>query len=457
MKALADTIDAWVDAGLAFVTETAAIAIVSGLSAPHAEQLRQQCRDLGWVLTIFDGANEPYEGEEALLAPFAPYRLQLHKPTMAPDTLPLLTLHGFQRALQDGLGASIWLLPSFVGRLDTGLRVIQGWDDPRPPCAAPASMSPRKLVREFSHRRHVPEDVRLWLTPELDEAVCAQPAARLWMSAATAALVVCLPNEIDVDDGSLRFRGPPSVRLAAYQDAAGALDRATFNVLLRAVAWVFANEREAELRHTLLAAELARSGTGQAQSTTEFLASQLAHALESAKIAYQMALSDTARDTLKVLADLKKTVTEETAKLAELSRQLTTSVAGAIATGIGLIAARVIAQAPAVLMISVLLVVMAYIAMIVISGIQFIRLQRRIRSNWQQRLYRFLPSHEYAELVAWPIRQAERTFQATACLGGAAVLMLCATCLWVLFLDRKPPPPLKTPRRAQAQGLPRWC
>jgi hypothetical protein len=109
-----------------------------------------------------------------------------------------------------------------------------------------------------------------------------------------------------------------------------------------------------------MATGMAQSGAAD-ENTFDFLSAHLDHALESAKIAYQMALSSNSRDTLAALTDLRKAVTDETAQLTGLSRQLSTAVAGALATGIGLVAARITSHAPATLATALMVVVAVYV------------------------------------------------------------------------------------------------
>ena len=188
------------------------------------------------------------------------------------------------------------------------------------------------------------------------------------------------------------------------------------------------------MRHILLANELARSGSAPAAgSVAQFLNAHLADAWESAQIAYQMALADTSRDTLKVLGDLRKAISDETAKLSDQARQLATSVAGALATGLGLVAARIAVKASPGVVAAIMVVVAIYVAAVIISGWQFIVLQRNLRQAWQPRLYRFLPDGEYKRMVTDPAQRAERAFSYTAWLGGFAVLLLTMVCVWPLL------------------------
>lgn len=436
--ALAEAIDRLVETKQAYIKESETIATVSALSAAHASEILALCEPLGWPVTVFDSADELWAGADAPDSDFAPFRLTIQKPDVPADTLQLLSNHALAQWLESGHAATRWHVARFTDSLVVGMRVIQSWDGTQEPGILATTKSPRALVREFGNVRRVPEDVRIWLASALEVDQFSQPATQIWVRAASAALTCCLPDEIDPDEGTLKFRGPPRLTLPGFDATTDTLDNSTFNTLLGVTRWIFENEREAEMRHVLLGAELARAGMASG-STPAFLCQHLAHAWESAQIAYQMALAETGRDTLKVLSDLRKAVTEETAKLSDMSRQLTGSVAAALATGIGLIAARIVAKAPAELVVIVMLVVALYITMVISSGVQFMHLQRQLRTDWQHRLYRFLPQAEYMRMVATPTAKAEYSFVWTAWLGGIAVAVLTLSCIWVVLAPTPSP------------------
>ena len=185
-----------------------------------------------------------------------------------------------------------------------------------------------------------------------------------------------------------------------------------------------------------MANDIARSAGGNGDDL-QVLLDNISDSLEGAKVAYQVSLSDLGRDTLKMLADLRKAVTEETAKVTDATRQLVTSVSGAMAIGLGLIAARVSAAASYELIVAVMVVVAAYVGVVIYSGYGFIQLQRQLRSDWQPRLYRFLPPIEYDSMVSRPAAQAERTFFKVACGGGIGVLVLMVIVVFGWWGDAK--------------------
>lgn len=432
MILLAEAVDRLVDSGEAFIVETETTATISGLSAANTTTLMLFCKALGWAIALFDSAGSVWPLDEHPDQDFGSFRLSMQKPVPAEDTLQLLSNQAFARWLQQGHSASQWHVARLSESILTQTRIFQPWGATPVPVHSVPAKSPRTLVREYGATRQVPVDIRPWLVQSLSEDQWATPAVQIWAHEASIALVRCLPDEIDSETGALKFRGPPRMALPVMAGNGTALDLTAFNSVQVAAKWVFESERETEMRHILLATELARSST-TSEDVSVFLRDHLGDAWDCAQIAYQMALADTSRDTLKTLGDLRKTVTDETAKLSDLSRQLSAAVAGALASGLGLVAARVATNAPAGLILAVMVVIAIYVLQVILSGSQFIRLQRTLRSEWHQKLYRFIPKSEYAKLVTVPVGRAEGSFCWTAVLGGAAVSILLAVCLWTII------------------------
>ena len=434
---LAEAIDRLVETQKAHISESERAVTVSALSVENASELIALNIHLKWSMEIFDRADEVWNLAEALDSDFAPYRLVIQKPAAPANTLQLLSNSSFAQWLERGHSAVYWHVARSSSALIVGMRVVQSWGEVvQEPVTLMTTKSPRALVKELDNVRCVPEDVRPWLATVTEEDF-TQPTVQVWVRAASAALINCLPNEINTSSRELKFRGPPRLTLPRFDAEVESLGYATFNALQKALHWVFEHEREAEMRHILLATELAQSAAS-AERTSEFLSQHLLHSWESAQIAYQMALAETGKDTLKILSDLRKAITEETAKLSDMSRQLTGSVAVAVTTGIGLIAARVAGNASQVLVALVMFVVVLYVGMVIFSGVQFMRLQRLLRKDWHHRLYRFLPEAEYKRMVETPTNKAERSFVWTARIGGVAVAVLFLACIWAVLVPTDP-------------------
>lgn len=426
MIQLAELLDR-LNADGAFIRESENDVSASGLAIEAATTIVAMCRELGWVFDVFDSAGTEWPDSD-LLPDFAPYRLRLRKPPNDGDKLVLLTNAGLAEWLKVGHPAVRWQVARLRQRIVTHARLLQPWGEVEAYEPSAKTKSPRSLVREFGPERLTPEDIRPWLLREEANALIEDEAAKVWMRASALALVNSLADEIDPVDAKLKFKGPPKLSISVPAQHAGLVDELGidhFNDLQCAANWVFENEREAELRHGLLANDIARSAGGNGDDF-QCLFSNISASLDGAKIAYQVSLSDLGRDTLKMLADLRKSVTEETAKVTDATRQLVTSVAGALAISLGLIAARVNAAASYELIVAVMVVVAAYVGIVIYSGYGFIELQRQLRSDWQPRLYRFLPLPEYEIMVSKPANQAESTFFKVAWGGGLGVAVLTA-------------------------------
>jgi len=428
--ALALLLDRLNDAGKAFVQESEHVVTASNLSFGDARELLTLCVQLHWPASAYDQENSEWT-MESISADFAPFRVSLRKPEAPPDVLQLLTLTGYRTWLVQGHVATRWHVAGLSEPFRTKGRIYEPWRSRNAFESARASKNPRSLVREHAAQRVVCADIRVWLLAVCDEKPDG-PVFRIWAEAAIAALLYALADEIDSEDFRLKFKGPP--RLAIPLSASGvslveALGEKALLDLQTAASWVFENEREAEMRHILLATEMARSG-GREADAISYVKVHLAVALEGAKIAYQMAIAEVSRETLKVLADLRKAITEETSKVTDATRQVIASLASSLAVGLGLIAARLATNASPALIVAVMLVIAFYVVATILSGRQFIHLQRGLRQDWKPRLYRFIPDDEYQRMVSAPTARAESAFRMVALIGGSAIALLTVAVIY---------------------------
>lgn len=404
---------------------------VSNLSSEATLEILVNCLGLGWTCTAFDQEHTLTEPEN-IVKDFEPFRVTIQKPHRPDETLDILTLVGLSQWLEKGHGAKLWRIAGLTKPLATQARIFKSWiiSDVESTASEvtvfPVTKSPRALVRESGSSNVVPGDIRSWLLLDYTQFDLNEPSHKLWGAKAFDALVHTLANEVGAENNSLVFKGPPKLILQPSNPAADTIQDFgvdAFWYLQTAVHWVYENGREAEIKHSLLATEIARSGRDDGSICCYFKAN-LAVALESAKIAYQMSLSDLGKDTLKSLSDLRKAITEETAKATDATRQTVTAVSGALAVGVGLVAARLSTDINPWLISMVMLIATCYIGMIVYSGWSFISLQRKLRKDWQPKLYRFLPNDEYRKMVATPAKKSERVFKCSAIIGMGAVVVM---------------------------------
>lgn len=404
---------------------------VSNLCADATLAIFATCLRLGWACSAFDQEHTPTEPDN-IVEDFEPFRVTIQKPHHPDTTLDILTSAGLLQWLDKGHDAKHWRIAGLSKPLCTQLRIYTNWTTQEVTSTAtsltvsPVTKSPRALVRESGSLQIVPGDIRSWLLLDYSQFDLDEPSHKIWGAKAFDALVHSLANEIDAESNSLVFKGPPKLILQppnTTENTIQAFGIDAFLNLQAAANWVYENSREAEIKHSLLATEIARSGRDNG-SADYYLKANLSVALESAKIAYQMSLSDLGKDTLKSLGDLRKAITEETAKATDATRQTITAVSGALAVGVGLVAARLSTNINPWLISMVMLIATGYIGMIVYSGWSFISLQRELRRDWQPKLYRFLPQDEYKKMVAIPTQKSERVFKCSAVIGMVAVVIM---------------------------------
>ncbi len=437
-RALGQRIDDLATRG-AFVREGEQSVNISNLTASDTRELADLCRSNDFSHSISDEAGNRWDVDD-LEEPLQPFRLVITKSNIDGSILQVLTEQGFRDLLLDpSIAQRFWWIAGLGAPIRTWERAYLPWGREAENFAEIATKNPRYLVREYSAERTVPSNVGRWIlrNPDIDLGV-SDRCRRAWAEAATKALASSLPNEIDAESGALKFRGPPRLILErpSTEDVSAFATGNGFDELQRAANWVFESERETETRHLLLASEIARSAAAT-RSATALLLDELRTALEGARVAYEMHLSSVGVDTLKSLAELRKAVTEETGKVTEATRQTSAAVASALAVGLGLLAAKVTTAVSGILIAGLMAVAVAYVFMVIVTGWVFVSLQRKAREKWQQRLYRFIPSGDYKELVTDPTERSELAFKIACFLGGGSVIVLA---IIVVFLISAPPP-----------------
>lgn len=439
---IAAVLDGWQADGRVTVTETDHSLIVDQLDATLARQLAQAITEVGWPFEIEDGSEAVCQVHQIADA-FGPYRFAIAIPEAPLGARRVVTRAGLADLLSRQALPPHLLVLHLSEPFESEAGRLAPWnDDEVPQATRDARPDPRHVVNDIGEARTVVGDMRPWLLNDLsildeeDGGIWLDGAFRQWAETSARHLLRSIASEVR-GSGSLVFRGPPQRRLRFSENAALALGSSGFLTLQRAAAWIHETDREQEVRHSLFSSEFCRSVLNDDDAADAF--SRVGSgSLDGAKIAYQLSLSNISRDALKAMADLRKAVADEAAKLSETTRQVSTAVAGAVFAGIGLVAARLtVSSADAFLpswalgALSGLLAL--YAAAMIVNGVQFVRLQRGIRSAWRDRLYRFLPDDEYKQMVADPAECAEWNFKVAAWISALLTAGLMVAAIFTAF------------------------
>lgn len=383
--------------------------LVSGLAATLTRQMADLAAAAGLEPAIIDEADV-----DVTLADVddigGPYRLSLSKPTQD-GVARVLTLKGFEDLLTGtsdrtlvrvaALGVPFGTLSTAFVPWDANAHVMQ------PP---PSPRSPRNFVREYGDQRLAPASIGLWLLREplwLEH----EPVFLRWATSATRQCLLALGNEVQHGPLSVVFKGPPR-GVMALADADAIVDEALFTAVQASTQWVYETPTETEMRHPLLSAEVARFSSVDGVLKAD--PAIFAPALDGARLAYELGLSKLSSDTLKMLTDLRKSVLDEATKVSEGSRQLVASVATTLSVGVGLVAAKIGANADGCIVGVVAVIATVYVISIVWAGFRALDLQDDIREQWKSRTYGFIAQESYDSLVDELARNAAASYRSIA-------------------------------------------
>jgi hypothetical protein len=414
-------LDRWVEADQANIVETQTAITISKLSVQRAVELHN-ATEPDWTLDFVDGAMEPID-IESLDSHMGPYIATIQKLAEIADGR-LLTRVGFAQALESQNLDGIWQVACARYSFATGLASFNPWGRADVFSSANPTKSPRDLVREAAEKRVVPSDIRKWaLRSKINEELWGDQAFQLFAKIAAGPLVRSLVSEA-IGNRSVVFSGPPRLNLA-IDDATLVTDlqQDGFSFVQSAVAWVYEDQSSAEQRHAIYAAEFARS-ISRSESIGEAFRSAGKDILEGARLVYQLSQSELSREAIKAQGDLRKTIADDMSKIADGTRSLTTAIAVAIATGIGLVATRSTSTGDPRVFSAIAGIVALYLLAVTLSGWQYLCLLRRLRVQWRQRLYRFIPSEDYNAMVSGPAAQAERPYHFMGIIGLSTAIAL---------------------------------
>jgi hypothetical protein len=364
--------------------------------------------------------------------------LSAHFSAMPSPTIAIVELGGDQRFAARGLAVVPWILP----------------DDPSPVPTIPPSIDPTPYVRDFVPQREVVRDLSPWLLSaaptDTQSAVFAA-----WERVAARRLLGGLVSRVWLENNAvwLQVSGPPVFRIQV-DDAAIVPAR---EKLTEAVTWVYLSGPDVEARHLIFAGELARA-SGGGQSFIEILE----RGFEAAKITYEAHVQSSSRETLKALADLRKTVIDETQKVAQRAQDLTAILWRDLAVSVAPFILKVLGDVTK--LAGPVISAIFYFAAAGFVALSF-ALQWRInsayftsqstsRQRWMRTLYSYISEREREEIAEAPIEQAMDNYRETRTilLVVYAVLVIALGYFGVVTLNQ--PIPSAAPNAVQSLPAP---
>jgi hypothetical protein len=323
---------------------------------------------------------------------------------------------------------------------------VTSWDLAQPvppPESLLGPIDPTRYVRDFVPDREIVTDLSPWML--VTGPATSSPVYQAWEAVGARRLLGGLVSRAWLEDGQVWLQAaatPPIYRIKAEDPALpGARSRLT-----DAAAWVFLSGTDVEARHLLFSGELARASRPQ-----QDLATTLDQALEAAKAAYEAHVQSSSRETLKALADLRKTVIDETQKVAQRAQDLAATLWRDLAVSAAPFILKILGdatKAPGPVISSLF-----YFAAAIFVGLSFalqwringafFRSQSSSRQSWMRSLYSYISVREREEIAETPIEQAMKNYRETRSVllvvYGLLIIALVAAGMHTLC-DAKPPP-----------------
>lgn len=416
-RPLARFVSELLETGQASVTEAASGPLtLHTVEIAAAEKLIALAREASWSFHLVDSADADV-GDEDLTQYLPPFHVTIHKEAPQGEVI-FVTTKAFADWLGGDVTAGVVRVVEATASFQTEALTVSsceesagelGWNEPR--------RSPTKLVKCIGSCSSLPKDVRPYLLKDTSPTPWGDKAFSAWVQVATSKLMCSLASEVHAETSILEFNGPPRLVLSAAKEASPSrLGTEGFLSLQAATKWIYELDREAETRHRLFSIEFSRSVHSEDDVSTAFRQATSV-ALEGARIAHSFGLSEMSKDALKAMTDLRKAVTEETAKLSEAMRQLSLSVAGALFYGLALIAAKLASVVNPLLLDAMAAVGALYVGVIVFVNYKHLVQQRDQRARWRDRFYRFLRTDDYQAMVGEPLAKAEESLEWAMCLA----------------------------------------
>ena len=418
---LAEYLDNQRSANSINIAESETNVVVSGASHLVGDFIIGLLIQLKWTFSCRDAAGMEITGnlQQGLDENFRPYQISIFKPISDTNTLSVLTKQGLVNLLNHNINYTNVRIARLGFAFNTYGCTYSGWNEISTINKKNQSKSPRLLVRDLSEPRLVPKNLDYWIMNDKSKINFDDEGFKEWAFVATKNLIVSISTEVDAENKRIAFKGAQRLitNINNFEiSISEIIGKDEFVNLQDCVNWVYENERESDLRHQLIASEFSLCSQ-TSEGITAIIKENTLSVLEAARIAYQIHVSEITKDTIKTLTDLRKSVTDEMAKTNDTMRQFTGGLAGAITVCLGLILAKSTNTTPAPIANVVSIVAFTYVLILFLSGLQFILLQRKLRKNWQPRLYRFLPIEEYNEIVIKPSQTVENSFLFLSILG----------------------------------------
>ncbi len=370
-------------------------------------------------------------------------RIQVVK-TTSTTTVFCITTDGLRALFSDfnasNLVRQVWVASDFQPFRTEGCRV-DPWGNHAHETAVEEEMihapDPRRLVKDFVGGR-VPKSV----FPYLLAIDAPEPVPSLvfetWKGLAVVRLLYSLVNEVlSTDKEQVVITGTRPRKIDSVLKSP--ISNNVFGAATEAARWIYASGRDVDIRFTLFTYELSREWPDAMQFTDGF-AARGGLALEAAKTAFCAHVQETSKDTLKSLAELRKTLSEEVTKVVSQTRDLLATMWRDFLVATTALLGRVVllgsdkplnnpGPLKALLTGAAFFLVFSLILSLRTNA-KFMTIAETSRIEWRKKLYGFLNDEDFKKLSDNPLSQSADAYKRVQLAVIIAYLMVVICLLW---------------------------
>jgi hypothetical protein len=321
--------------------------------------------------------------------------------------------------------------------------------------ATAVAINPRKLVKDFVPDREVADDLSPWFL--LETPTVTSEVYEVWRRQAARRLLGGLVNAALQEDGQvwLQASGPPLFRITTADPA---LEKG-LDELTKGAEWVYLTGHDLDARHLIFAMELARAY----RSATPF-AEVVRQARESAATTYEAHVQSASRETLKALADLRKTIIDETQKITQRAQDLASGLWRDVAVSASPFVLKILGDATKLpnagvaagfYFAAAIFISVSFGLQVRING-AYLKDQRQARAKWFETLYAVISPTERKMIAEDPINNAESAYKETRLFVGAIYAVLAVMLIWfglATLLICAPTPDTSTTALSQTHSI----
>ncbi|WP_438870066.1 hypothetical protein [Pseudomonas sp. L1(2025)] len=279
-------------------------------------------------------------------------------------------------------------------------------------------IDPRKFIKDSSGGELV-KDLEFWITNQIPSE--ESNIFTRWLEIALKKSTLLFCSEIWSTGNSLNlvFKGVQTLEIS-FNEREKSLAPQHIKIL-EAASWILELDREVEIRHSLISSRIANEQLRREDSWPELLERSLTKILENSKNDYKAYLHSKSSETLKLIAEIRKSIAEESAKIIDRTHALSSTLFRDIAIAFGTISVKFLALKNKDDFKAEILFLLLFTACWLAASLcittstnkMYIISLTKSRFFWSRKVNQSIPITEFKELSERPFRDAVKAYNKT--------------------------------------------